>query len=234
MHSLEDTTDECGAEVFSGTVSIPGTTSAKVWGSDLYSVTGKVPDCDGKICYITATTTYTSPAQRSTLYNMKKSKNTTEMQDMADEIRQMLQVSQVHSGMSVGKAENQQQKNKTKDTLELAMAARQLAALFTTESQTQIWLHSFRDVQALQEPNLSTSKFTQLTDNEVQFVVSSNIVSLFTVWDTDIDGHFSDNSVTVHPCHPVTVIFKAWRPITPAELEAKITVTSLAQNLGIS
>ena len=101
-------------------------------------------------------------------------------------------------------------------------------------AQGSAWLVTFKEME-LPDPELQVGNFEQVSPTAVRFTVSSKRVAFFAFWELgdgggtveELQGHFSENAVTVHPCMPVEVVFSGRHGVTAEELQGKLRVTSL-------
>lgn len=77
------------------------------------------------------------------------------------------------------------------------------------QTHTELWLGYWRDIPGLaaagQQPTLSDWRI--VGNDTVCFTVSAGVVLPLLVFETDFEGFFSDNMITVVPCLPRLVCF---------------------------
>lgn len=89
------------------------------------------------------------------------------------------------------------------------------------------WPVYYKDL-ALRPATLKLSQFTQASDTTVRFTVSSSAVAPLTWLDTELLGHFDDNMLTVHPCHPRRITFISDNgPVKAARLQQLLSAASV-------
>ena len=82
---------------------------------------------------------------------------------------------------------------------------------------------------ALPAPAFQLGGFKQLDGGRISFTVSATALAPLTWLEAGaLDGHFSDNAFTLHPCQPQTITFISDAgAVAAADLQRELTVTSV-------
>ena len=78
----------------------------------------------------------------------------------------------------------------------------------------------------LLNPNLSIVSVTDVEPGLIEITFTSTAVAPFTWLTTSYAGHFSNNGMLSVPGQ-MTVVFEASQPVSAAQLQATLTITSL-------
>lgn len=93
-------------------------------------------------------------------------------------------------------------------------------------SEATAWLSEFKDM-SLSPTSITLSGFTQVSPSVVRFNVSSKAVAPLALLETELEGFFDDNALTVHPCYPRAIHFWSWRQVNADVLQSQLEVSSL-------